>query len=114
MKCALTHTPASAGRVILAQRSGSSVLGFLRVTSSRTVTRSPRFKWTTISLLMAACPRTLTFFSRATAGPGLNFAAGFSGSAAFLSFVGFVLVVVAFGLAGAFFLASLAGAGDGG
>src|SRR5262245_58537812 len=70
MKRVLTHTTVPGGNRIFAQRPGSSVLGFLMTTSSTTVTRSPRFRCVTISLLISAWPRTLTFFSFATAGPG--------------------------------------------
>src|SRR6266542_3007919 len=82
MKWGLTHTTDPAGKATLAQAAGSSGLGFFSVTSSNTVTRSPFLRWVTISLLMAAWPRTLTFFSLGTAGPGTS-PAGMTGGAVF-------------------------------
>src|SRR5688500_11004600 len=70
MKEACAQRVALVGNEILAHLAGSCCFGFLRVTSSSTLTRSPRVRRATISLLMAALPRTLTLFCRTTAGPG--------------------------------------------
>src|SRR5580692_9603506 len=58
----------SVGNAMRAHLAGSSVLGCLSVTISRTVTTSPLFKWPTTSLLIWAWPRTLTSFLMASAG----------------------------------------------
>src|SRR5881396_383234 len=81
MKEALTHTAALVGSAILAHLAGSSVLGFLSVTSSSTFTWSPFFRRTMTSLLMAAWPRTFTLGCVTTAGPAVT-GTGFIGSAA--------------------------------
>ena len=107
MKCALTQTADPAGSATFAQVAGSSVFGFLRVTASRTVTRSPCLSRVTISLLIAAWPRTFTFFSLATAGPGLIGVGVFSPSAAAVLFLAcLALAIDVFSAVDFFFLRS--------
>src|SRR5206468_4753207 len=105
MYMVLTQTTELAGSTTLAQRSGSS--GFaLMETSSSTVTSSPWRIRVTISLLMAAWPRRFTFFSLATAGPGLRWGRGFSTSAEGLA-ADFFVAALSFFLASAFLLSLL-------
>src|SRR5207248_3794543 len=94
MKLPFTQTVALVGSATLAHLAGSSVLGFFNVISSSTVTRSPFFKRTMTSLLIAAWPRTLTFGWVAMAGPGVTGAA-LSGSV--------IAATVFFGVAAGFF-----------
>src|SRR5579884_4144651 len=72
---------------IFAQLAGSSVLGCLSVTTSKTLTGSPRFKCPTTSLLIWAWPRMFTLFCLATAAsPGTSGSAGGNSAAVFVFF----------------------------